>query len=83
MTSLSRDVSAGVTLLAPQASLDQSAPMIDLADTLDIPVYQTSTYPLSDIITEMSAYTVSIDPDVAQDENTDGIYDNDFTASAT
>jgi hypothetical protein len=31
----------------------------------------------------MSAYTISIDPDVAQDENTDGIYDNDFTASAT
>lgn len=41
------------------------------------------TYPFSDFITEMSTYSVSIDPDVTQDEDGDGIYDNDYTRSAS
>lgn len=49
---------AGVTLLAPQKSLDTDPPIIDLADTIRVPVYQKKEYLLKDIITDSSEYSV-------------------------
>ena len=57
--------------------------MVDLDATLRIPVYQKISYAFSDIITDVSAYQVTIDGDVTQDENGDGIYDDDFRVSGS
>lgn len=81
LSALGHDTHAGITLLAPQASLDQTGPLITLDDTIRIPVYKTRTLSYADIITDVSPYTVSIDPDITQDENLDGNPTNDFTGS--
>lgn len=83
LRSLDSDVRAGVTLLAPQESLDQSPPLIELDDTLRIPVYQSRIYSLSGILRDQSPVTLSIDPDITQDENGDSIVDNDFSDSGS
>lgn len=83
LSSLDSTVHAGVTLFTPQASLDHGAPVVDISDTIRIPVYQTKSYALADIITEISPYTVTVDPDTTQDTNSDGIYDNDYTTTAS
>jgi hypothetical protein len=74
-------IRAGVTLIAPQASLDRSPPVVDIAGRERIPVYQTRSKPLSDIITEMSSYTLTIDPDTTIDSDGNGIFDDDFSSS--
>ena len=48
-----------------------------------IPVYQTLSRSLADIITEMSSYTVTIDPDTTLDSDGNGIYDDDFISSGS
>lgn len=73
---------AGVTLIAPQASLDKSPPVVDIAGRERLPVYQTSKQNISDIVTEMSDYTFSVDPDTSVDSDNDGIFDNDFSLSS-
>jgi hypothetical protein len=83
LRSLDSSVQAGVTLLAPQESLDQSPPLVELDDTLRIPVYQSRIYSLSGILRDQSPVTLSIDPDITQDENRDGISDNDFSQSGS
>lgn len=75
-------IRAGVTLIAPQASLDKSPPVVDIAGRERLPVYQTSKKNISDIVTEMSDYTFSIDPDTSIDSDNDGIFDNDFSLSS-
>lgn len=72
-----------MTLLAPLASLDQSSPVVDIARTIRIPVYQTLSYDLKNIITEMSAYEVAIDADTTVDTDANGTYDDDFSLSGT
>lgn len=64
--------------MSPQASLDNSPPVVDISQKIRIPVYQSKSLKLSDFITEMSSYTVLIDSDITVDSNGDGIYDNDF-----
>lgn len=76
-------VHAGITLLAPQAALDQRPPEVNLDSTLRIPLYQKVTYNFSDIISDTSHYSVSIDGDVTQDESKDGIFDDDFALDGT
>lgn len=83
LSSLDSSVHAGITLFTPQASLDHGAPVVDIADTIRIPVYQTKSYILTDIITEISPYMVTVDPDTTQDTNDDGIYANDYMTSAS
>jgi hypothetical protein len=78
LSAFGSDVHAGTTLLAPQASLDHSAPIVDLDDAIKIPVYQSHSLIFSDFITDVSPYTVKIDDDITKDTNNDGIYDNDF-----
>ena len=70
---------AGVTLLAPQKSLDTDAPIVDIPQTIRVPVYQKKEFITKDVITDVSEYTIQIDPDITGDENRDGIFDNDFT----
>jgi hypothetical protein len=74
-------VRAGVTLLAPQASLDRSPPVLELPSSIRIPVYQSQKYLLSDIVTDMSAYSFLIDPDITQDENANTFFEDDFTST--
>lgn len=74
---------AGITLLAPQERSDRGAPVVALDSTLRIPVYQKQTVQMADIITEMSRYTVTIDPDTTLDQNNDGRYDDDFVSVGT
>lgn len=78
MRSSDSETNAGVALFAPQASLDHGSPIVDLDDRIRVPVYKSISYQLSDFITDVSPYTVSIDPDLTQDENQNGIYDDDF-----
>jgi hypothetical protein len=75
-------VRAGVTLLAPMASLDRSAPVVNLPGSVRVPLSQVSIQPLTDIITDMSPYTLTIDPDITLDSDKNGIYEDDFASSA-
>ena len=77
-----RMIRAGVTLIAPQASLDRSSPVINVG-TVRIPVYKTSSLLKEDIITDMSPYSVSIDPDVTLDSDGNGVYEDDFITSGS
>lgn len=85
MTSLTSgsEIHAGITLIAPQASLDHSPPFLDVPSEIRIPVYQTQTLNLRDIITEMSNYTLRVDPDTTIDSDSDGIFDNDFLTNGS
>lgn len=69
--------------MSPQESLDNSPPVVDLSEKMRLPVYQSKTIKLSDFITEMSTYTITIDSDITVDSNHDGIYDNDFATTGT
>ena len=73
-----REIRAWVTLLAPQAGLDRSSPVVDIPTPLRVPVYQTLTLSKDDIITDMSPYTVAIDPDVTLDSDNNWVFDDDF-----
>ncbi len=74
---------AGITLLAPQKSLDTDPPIVDLPDTIRVPVYQKKDFILKDVMTDSSDFSVKIDPNITLDENGDGIYDNDFSPQGT
>ena len=45
---------AGVILLAPQASSDDGAPIVDLPSRIRLPIYSTREYKTSDILTDLS-----------------------------
>ncbi len=68
--------------MAPQASLDRSSPVINVG-VIRIPVYKSSSITMTDIITDMSPYSVSIDPDVTTDANGNGIYEDDFISNGS
>jgi hypothetical protein len=70
-------------LFTPQAASDTSAPDVDIRDALRIPVYQKQQYNRRDIVTDTNTYTTLIDSDITQDTNKNGIYDDDFVASAS
>lgn len=72
-------VHAGIVLFAPQASSDHSAPVIDIPDSIRIPVYTEKTLKLKDFITETNTYSVIVDPDITVDTNEDSIVDDDFS----
>ncbi len=74
---------AGVTLLAPQKSLDTDAPIVDIPQTIRVPVYQKKEFITKEVITDISEYTIQIDPDITVDENGDGLFDNDFSQQGT
>jgi hypothetical protein len=76
-----RMIRAWVTLIAPQASLDRSSPVIDVG-VVRIPVYSSKTLSQNDIITDMSPYVVAIDPDVTVDSDGNGVYEDDFSSAA-
>lgn len=78
-----RFVRAGVTLFAPQASLDRSSPVINLPTNVRVPVYQSTTFSKDEMITDMSSYTLTVDPDVTQDTDKNGIYEDDFVSSGS
>ena len=71
-----------MTLLAPLAALDRSAPVVELTDQ-KIPVYQTVAIPLSDAISEASTFSLLADPDVTQDSDNNGGYADDFVSTAS
>ena len=80
---LSHSVRSSPIIFAPQASSDTSPPVIDLPDTIRIPVYTAQSYNLKDIITEASSYTLDVDDNALVDTNGDGVPDNDFALSGS
>ncbi len=76
-----KGVSAWPILLAPQASSDRSAPVVDFPDSMRIPVYSVKTMKLSDYITERSNYTVLVDPDITTDADWNGVMNDDFSSN--
>lgn len=72
---------AGVILMAPQASSDDGAPIIDLPTQIRLPIYSTREYKIADILTELSQAHISIDGDITIDTNNNGISDDDFATS--
>lgn len=69
---------AGEILFAPTASSDVSPPLVTIDSEIRVPVYQQRGILLRDIITEMSNYTVSVDPDLTRDTDGNGVYNDDF-----
>ena len=68
--------------MTPQLSSDSSAPDVDISDSIRVPVYQETSLLLDDIITDTNPYTLLVDTDITQDTDGNGIYDDDFVASA-
>jgi hypothetical protein len=48
-----------------------------------VPVYQKTSLILSDIITDTSPYTVSVDPDITLDSDANGNYEDDYITSGS
>ncbi len=76
-------VRSSVILFSPQIASDTSAPVVDFPDTIRVPVYASASFDLTDYISEMHSYTVSIDEDITQDENENGIREDDFTITGS
>jgi hypothetical protein len=74
---------AGVVLFAPQASSDDGAPVVDLPTRIRLPIYATKAYKISDILTDLSQATITIDSDLMVDSNNNGVSDDDFTIFGT
>lgn len=74
---------AGVILFAPQASSDDGAPLVDLPARIRLPIYSKKTFKISDILTDLSDATISIDSDMGIDSDGNGIYEDDFSLSGT
>lgn len=68
-----------MTLLAPLASLDRSSPVINMPSNIRVPVYQSGSLQIADYISDMSPFSIMIDPDVTTDADENGIFDDDFT----
>jgi FG-GAP-like repeat len=74
---------AWVTLLSPQAASDDGDPVIDLPTEIRLPIYTTHSYPLSDVLTDLSAATLTVDSDITTDTDNNGVFDDDFTAKSS
>ncbi len=72
---------AWVILFSPQVSSDTGSPVIDLPNTIRIPIYSNKTYKLSNILTDLSKASISIDNDLTVDTNNNGIFDDDFVTA--
>jgi hypothetical protein len=75
------DIHAGVTLLAPLASLDRSSPVITLTEQR-VPVYQSKSIPLSEVVSDMSDVTIRADDDITVDTNRNWVFEDDFTTQS-
>ncbi len=64
-------IRAGITLLAPLAALDRSAPVVELSDQ-KVPVYLTKSIPLTDAISEANSFTLLADSDTTIDADANG-----------
>ncbi len=72
---------AGVILFAPQVTSDDGDPIVDLPTRIRLPIYSSRSYKLTDILTDLSTASISIDPDLTTDTNQNGIFDDDFSSS--
>lgn len=72
---------AGVILFAPQATSDDGEPIVDLPTRIRLPIYSSRSYRITDILTDLSAASITIDPDLATDTDNNGIFDDDFASS--
>lgn len=54
-----------------------------MVSRIRIPVYQSKSISLTDIVTEMSLYTTLVDPDTLLDTDLNDIADDDFVTSST
>lgn len=72
---------AGITLLAPQATSDDGEPIIDLPTRIRLPIYSKQSYKITDILTDLSTATITIDPDLTRDADGNGIFDDDFAST--
>ncbi len=68
-------------LLSPQTTSDDGAPIVDLPSRIRLPIYSTKSYKISDILTDLSSASITIDSDLTTDTNGNGIFDDDFTTT--
>lgn len=74
---------AGVILFAPQISSDTGAPIVDLPSRIRLPIYSTKTYKISDILTDLSSATITIDSNLNIDSDNNGSSGDDFAQIGT
>jgi hypothetical protein len=72
-----------VVLFSPQASSDDGAPIVDLPTRIRLPIYSTKEFNISDILTDLSQATITIDSDLTIDSDNNSITDDDFASSGT
>lgn len=73
---------ARVTLLAPQTGADTDPPLIDLPDSLSIPVYTSLDVDLKSAILEQNDYTLTWDSDLTKDTSGNSIPDDDLAGTS-
>jgi len=76
-------VEAGVVLMSPEREADREGPVIDISDTLRIPVYIPTFFPLGDLVSDRDTFTLVWDVDGAVDTDGDGDPENDFVSGAS
>jgi hypothetical protein len=72
-----------VVLFSPQASSDDGAPIVDLPTRIRLPIYSTKEFNISDVLTDLSQATITIDSDLTIDSDNNSITDDDFASSGT
>lgn len=71
-------------LFTPQESSDDGAPVVDLPAKIRLPIYSKKSYNFTDILSDRSDATITIDGDNSIDgSDPDSITDNDFETTGT
>lgn len=72
---------AGIALLSPQLSSDNSNPVVSLSESVRVPVYAERKFQISDFVTELSPFAIQIDENINVDSDSNGVYDDDFDST--
>lgn len=81
--SLGRSDRSGVELISPHIGSDETPPVIDLSEVIRVPVYAKASFPISDIVTELSRFDIALDVDTSVDDDKNSVYDDDFVKNST
>lgn len=81
--SLDRNDRSGVELISPHIGSDETPPVIDLSEVIRVPVYAKVSFPISDIVTELSRFDIALDVDTSVDDDKNSVYDDDFVKNST
>lgn len=73
-----------ITLFSPQTAADLEPPRFVTDKSIPIPVYQTRTFPLDKLVTDVSGIRDAyVDTDLGTDSNNDGDKENDRDSDGT